>query len=118
VGGTLCIGNTCLTEDDFKKVKNNTFPGLNVDGTLAIRKRDSPNYATLLNQGTADLKITSTYDGNAYITLIMGGDPYIDIKGNRALTTGRNLTNIWTDSSGYLHNNGGFAQKNPASISQ
>jgi hypothetical protein len=32
VNGTFCIGNTCITEDDLKKLKNNTFPSLTING--------------------------------------------------------------------------------------
>lgn len=119
-GKSLCIGNTCITEDDLKKLKNNTFPTLNVDGELAIRYPKSTNYRTLFNQvDFATLKMTSTYDGNANMAFVMGGAPYIDIKGNRVLNTTNSfrVNNIWADNGGYLHRITGAQQKNPVDIS-
>lgn len=31
-GQTICIGGTCISEDDIKKLKNNTFPSLTING--------------------------------------------------------------------------------------
>jgi hypothetical protein len=31
-GQTICIGGTCISEDDIKKLKNNTFPSLRING--------------------------------------------------------------------------------------
>lgn len=36
VNGTFCIGNTCITEDDLKKIKNNSFPNLQVGGKTVL----------------------------------------------------------------------------------
>ena len=96
----ICIGSTCITEDDLKKIKNNTFPSLNIDGTLAIRKPDSTNFYTAFNQSdSSTLKMTSSYDGNAYIYYNLAGDPNINVKGYRLISN--NDVRVLNNNSGY-----------------
>ena len=36
IGNQICIGTTCIDENDLKKLKSNTFPGLNVNGDIQM----------------------------------------------------------------------------------
>ena len=60
-GAPICIGDTCITEDDLKKIKNNNFPSLSVNGTnlstTYLTKSDAgTTYLTKSDAGTTYLK--------------------------------------------------------------
>jgi len=118
VNGTFCIGGTCITEDDLKKVKNNSFPSISTNEVI-IRSTSNPNDNTKMTQNLGgNLKMTSGFDGNAKIDYYFNSNPNIKIQDKKVLTTGTDVyvNNIYSTSAGYLHNNGSFQEKYGVSL--
>lgn len=114
VNGTFCIGNTCINEDDLKKVKNNSFPSISTNEVIVRSTSNQNDYTKMTQNLGGNLSLTSGYNGNANINYYLNGDPNIQIQGKRAVTTGTNINvnNIFSTNDGYLHNRSDFQQRN------
>jgi len=61
VNGTFCIGNTCITEDDLKKVKNNSYPNLQVGGKNVMTTGSTYMTGNLLSTGDGYIHNNTTF---------------------------------------------------------
>jgi len=103
----FCIGSTCLTEDDFKKVKNNDFPVLNTRSDLTFNSGGKNTY--IIHNPHDDRKtlyVARSSTDNTFSPNWEWGRGRMNI-GDRTFGD-----NIWVTAGGYLHNNAGFSEKN------
>ena len=62
-GKSFCIGNTCITEADLLKIKNNSFPSLNVNGDVKANNLITKTDVVFNNDGQDSMIIHNPHDG-------------------------------------------------------
>jgi hypothetical protein len=76
IGKEICIGNTCIDENNLKKLVNNTFPGLKINGDLEMN--NTSGYPIRITPGSGATSSLITFHPKKSFGLDANWKPWAD----------------------------------------